>query len=476
LNNLNPYTIHDKRDCNLPNQATGRLHAGLAAILSAPALKRELRLWDLVFLNITAVASVRWIGAAAHTGPGSISLWLLAAVAFFVPSALVVAALGRRFPEEGGFYIWTKRAFGDWHGFLCAWLYFISNLLFLPSLALAGVALSAYVWNADPGQLAQNRPYTLAGSLCLLWGAFLANLFGLKIEKWAGNLGAIGTYISFAVLVAAAGWIAMRYGSVTRFHMLPAANWDGLNTWSQIAFAFVGLELGPILGGEILDPFRNVPRAAWISAAGCVLFYIAGTAAVLVLMPAAQVSQVTGIAQAGVSAAARLGLLTFSPFFAALVVAGTFGSLGSWVAGNTRLPFVIGLDRHLPRMFARLHPRWSTPYVSILWQATVSTIFLAATQAGETLAAAYQILIDMTVITTFLPYLYIFAVGWKYGQRIAGAFGLSISMLAITLSMVPPPEVASRAVFELKVMGGCALLSVLGWLVFSSNMRKAAVL
>ena len=129
---------------------------------AAPSLRRELRLWDLVFLNITAVASVRWVAAAAHAGPGSISLWVLAIAAFFIPSAFVVASLSQRFPEEGGLYVWTKRAFGDWHGFLCAWLYFLANLLFIPGLALTGVAISGYVWNTDPAQLAQNRVYTLS--------------------------------------------------------------------------------------------------------------------------------------------------------------------------------------------------------------------------------------------------------------------------------------------------------------------------
>src|SRR6266478_8399673 len=94
----------------------------------APALRRELRLWHLVLFNLSAVAGVRWIAAAAHAGPGSLTLWLLAAVFFFIPSALVIAGLAEKFPEEGGMYIWGKRAFGDWHGFLCAWFYFLSNV------------------------------------------------------------------------------------------------------------------------------------------------------------------------------------------------------------------------------------------------------------------------------------------------------------------------------------------------------------
>ena len=439
-----------------------------------PVLKRELRLWDLVLFNVAAVASVRWLAAAAHTGPGSISLWIIAILTFFIPSALVVASLSRRFPEEGGLYIWTKHAFGDWHAFLCAWLYFISNLLFIPTVALTVVSISDYFWSGDPSSFGHDRTYTLSITLVLLWGAFLSHLFGLQIGKWAGNAGALATYSSIAVLTAIVVFLLLRgVHSATHFNIVPAPGWASLNTWSQVAFALAGLELGAILGGEILDTRRNVPRAAWISAAACAVFYIAGTASILVLLPQGQVNQITGLVQAGQSAGLRLGFPVFTQVFALLIVIGIFGSLGSWIAGNTRLPFVIGLDRYLPAAFAKLHPRWHTPHISILVQAIVATIFLLATQAGETVTAAYQILVDMTVITTFIPFVYIFAAAWRFGQPVAAALGLAISIAAILLSIVPPPEVASWWLFEAKVIFGCILLASLGRVMFVRNRARA---
>ena len=101
---------------------------------SRPALARELGLRDLVLFNIAAVAGVRWLAAAAKAGPSSISLWLLAAAFFFVPSALAVSRLTVKLPEEGGLYAWAKASFGDWHGFLCGWCYWLSNLFFFPAL------------------------------------------------------------------------------------------------------------------------------------------------------------------------------------------------------------------------------------------------------------------------------------------------------------------------------------------------------
>src|SRR5262245_31314073 len=106
---------------------------------NAPHLRREMGLRDLVLFNIAAVIGIRWLGAAAQTGYGSITLWVLAAVLFFVPSAIAVSVLSARFPEEGGIYVWTKSEFGEWHGFLCGWCYWLSNLFYFPNLLLAGV-------------------------------------------------------------------------------------------------------------------------------------------------------------------------------------------------------------------------------------------------------------------------------------------------------------------------------------------------
>lgn len=81
-------------------------------------LCREMGFWDVLFFNIATVLGPRWIAAAAHNGTSSISLWLLAAVLFFVPMTLVINELSSRFPEEGGLYVWSKEAFGDFHGFV----------------------------------------------------------------------------------------------------------------------------------------------------------------------------------------------------------------------------------------------------------------------------------------------------------------------------------------------------------------------
>lgn len=431
-----------------------------------PELRRELRLRDLVWLNICAVASLRWVATASHAGPGSIALWAIAALLFFLPSAIVVAKLSQRFPEEGGMYVWTKQAFGDRHAFLCAWFYFIGNVLYFPSLLLAGISMVAYAFGRTGAGFAENRAYALPVTLIVLWALFLANAFGLKVAKWVSTTGGISTFVIAGILGSLAIAVVAHAGSATEFRMAPRASLGTLNFWSQIAFAFIGLELAPIVSGEMRNPRRDLPRAAIIAAIACAIYYIAGTASMLALLKPEAISPLTGLAQAGAAAGAQLGLPAISIVFSALIGLTIAGQASTYIAGNTRLPYVIGLDRYLPAAFARTHPRWNTPYVSLLVQVGLATVFLVMSQMGETVRTGYQIMVDMVVIVTFIPFIYIFGSGFRFASRIAGVSGLLVTLIAIVLSIVPPPEVSTVLAFELKVIGGSAIFAALGWLIF----------
>jgi amino acid transporter len=431
-----------------------------------PTLRRELRLRDLIFFNICAVVSLRWVAAAAHAGSGSFVLWIIAALFFFLPSAVTVSSLSRTFPQEGGMYIWTKRAFGDQHAFLCGWFYFVSNVLYLPSLLLAGLSMTSYAFGGLGQRFAEDRLFAISATLAVLWAAFAANFFGMKVAKWISAFGGISTFIIGAALAALAIGAGLRYGMATKFELLPKANLDTVNFWSQIAFAFVGLELAPIVSAEIRNPVRDLPRAAVISGILSAILYIGVTAALLVLLKPAEINPMTGLTQAGAAAAQKFGVPVISILLATLIGIALVGQLDTWIAGNTRLPYAVGLDRYLPPAFSRIHPRWGTPYVSLLVQALAATLFLLMAQLGETVRAAYQIMVDMTVIVTFVPFVYIFGAGLRFASRIAAVSGLAVTLIAIVLAAVPPHEAQSAAIFEAKVAGGSLLFALAGWMVF----------
>ena len=457
-------------------------------------LRRAMGFWDVLLFNIATVLGPRWIAAAAHNGTSSISLWALAAVFFFVPTALVISELSTRFPSEGGLYVWSKEAFGDFHGFVAGWTYWIYTVFYFPGLLLASVSMSAYVVGAGGADLARERSFLLAGSLLILLIAVGLNIVGLNIGKWLQNAGGVGTYMPLLILCGVGGAVWLRNGSVTHFtwsNILPHWDWNTVNFWSQIAFAFTGLELVSAMSEEIRDPQRTLPRAILGSGIMIAAIYMVGTLAVLAMVPAAQVDPKSGVFQAITHGSGLLRVGMLGVIAALLVTAGNAGGVGSTVAGIARVPFVVGIDRYLPSAFGRIHPRWRTPHISILVQAGVSGAVLLASQINETMEGAYQGLIDVAVILYFIPFLYMYAAaiklagredrrtsantvlipGGKLGVWIAGGLGFAVTLASIILSAIPPGEVTNKFVFELKIIGASLAAIALGLILYFRGAR-----
>ena len=379
-------------------------------------LPKEMGFWDVLLFNIATVLGPRWVAAAAHNGTSSISLWILAALLFFVPSALVINELSSRFPEEGGLYVWAKEAFGDFHGFVAGWNYWVYTVFYFPGLLLASAAMSAYIIGENGATLSQNRTFLLSVSVGMLLAAVALNIIGLNIGKWLQNAGGVSTYLPLLVLLGIAAILWIKHGSVTHFtraNMLPVWNWDTVNFWSQIAFAFSGLELVSAMSQEVRDPQKTLPRAVYASGVLIAGMYIVATVAVLALVPAAEVSTTSGVFHAITAGSMALKIGALGILAAVVVTVGNAGGVGSTVAGIARVPFVVGIDRYLPAAFGKIHPRWKTPYVSILVQATVSCAIQLISQVNETTRGAYQFLVDATIILYFIPFIYMFAAAIK---------------------------------------------------------------
>ncbi|MCX6626836.1 MAG: APC family permease [Candidatus Solibacter sp.] len=431
-----------------------------------PQLKRELGLRDITFFAITCIVGTRWIPAAAHAGPGSVTLWLLAALLFMVPLAVAVAALSVKYPGAGGLYLWTRNDFGRWHGFLCFIVYWIGIAFWFPSAAMFYMSAGISALGPAYAYLAESRAFLLGISLVAIWVALGTNMIGMKIGKWTENVGAGATWLLGALLVAVAAVVWSKRGSATPIHLAPTWNWDTISFWSTIAYAMSGLEMAGLMGGEIRDPARTLPRAGWIAAAFTTVFYAAATLALLVILRPGKISEMNGLAEAGESAARVLGLTWLTPLIALLVMASAVGQFGGLGTSVSRLPFVVGVDNLLPAAFGKVHPRWGTPHVSIVTLGVLASFLLVVIQLGDTMRAAYQALVSLMVINGFLPFLYIFGSAWKAGKRISAISGWAITLLAILCSVVPTAEVRNVWLFETKLAVGTAAVIATAWLLY----------
>lgn len=422
-----------------------------------PGLERTLGARDIALFAITCIVGTRWLPAAARGGTGAIVLWLAAAVFFVVPLAIAVGALTLKYRgAAGGLYVWTRDGFGPRHGFLCAWVYWLSIAFWFPGAAVFYMSAGFQALGPEWARLGESRPWLLGVSLAAIWVALGVHLAGLRFGKWMSSAGAAASWLLGAVLVALAALVWARRGPASPLAAFPRWEWGTVGFWATIAYALSGLELAGMMGGEIRDPERTLPRAGWIASAVSTAFYCAGTAALLVLLPPGAIGELTGLAQAGEAASGVLGGGWIAPTIAVLVLASALGQIGGIGAAVSRLPFAVAADGLLPAALARVHLRWRTPHVSILCFGAVSSFLLIAMQAGDTPRGAYLELVSLMVVTGFLPYLYIFGGAWKMGHRLSSLSGLAVTVTAILCAVVPPAGAGHPWLFEAKIAGGTA--------------------
>jgi amino acid transporter len=196
--------------------------------------------------------------------------------------------------------------------------------------------------------------------------------------------------------------------------------------------------------------------------------------------------------QAIAHSAERIGFAGIIPIAAFLIALSNVGAAGAFLASVARLPFVAGLDRYLPPVFGALHPRWRTPWFSLLTQFALGVVFAFLGQAGTTVRNAYNVLVAMSVITNFIPYLYLFASMFKIQNQPAGPgvirvpggrpiarlvsiVGLLTTSFTIVVSLIPQPDDPHKVMSVIKVVGSTVVLLAVGvWLYWSGKKRAAA--
>jgi amino acid transporter len=458
------------------------------------AVERTLKTRDIVLFNVAAIVGMRWVALAAANGPSSLFLWVLAALVFFVPQGFAVIALASAIPEEGGLYVWTSKAFGPRQGFLAGWLYWASNILYFPTLTLSTVVFALYVFGTQFAHLEQSAAYAAGASLVLLAIALLFNIIGLKSGRWVQNIGGISSWLP-SVALAVVGLMALLHGGsatpITLRSIIPS--FGKLSTilfFANLCFGFAGLELAPMLAGEVVEPRKTFPRAIVISGLTIAACYLIGTICLMWALPPGETSIISGVNQAITTAGARQGLGWLGSPVALLMTLAGLGGIGAWLIGSARLLFVGGLDRYLPPVFGKTHPRWKTPHVALLVQAALSALFILAATQGDTVKGAYLKLVNATLIVYFIPYLYMFASAIKLRVMIArqpgaipvpggiagslfwNGLGFLTTAVSIILALIPPEDSADKTSVFVQVFVGSFGFLAAGLILYSIAQRR----
>ena len=445
----------------------------------APDLPRTLTFRDLFLFKLVAIVNVSLLTPSASLGRPALWLWLAAFALFFVPEVVAVLTLAKRYPEEGGIYTWADRRFGPAHGFISGWYYWTGNLFYFPMQLVYLAGVLAYAAQGPASALVDDKTFVAAVALGWLALVTALNFVGLGVGKWLPNIGAVCTAFT-AALIAGAGVVAWQSGAAAPPRPdLPSAGeiFSGL---SVMCFAFMGVELVSSMGSEIRRPDRDLPRAAMAAGAATLAIYLSVTWSLQQLLPASDIGAIEGILQGVDLGVKRLGLERLAAPLASVMAVSLAGGLSAWYAGSTRIPFVAGFNHALPAALGRVHPRWGSPYVALVTQGALTLGFIALTMWGSSVREAYQVLLRSSVVTTLIPFGYMFLAlvfldGVPAWKRAAGVVGLLVSVAGMVAAFVPGSDVTNVAWYEVKLLSGSVLPLAVGLLLFARARRRAAI-
>jgi amino acid transporter len=460
------------------------------ATSSSGHLKRALGAWDLTWLCVVAIANLNVVPVIAASGPTTMWLWMAALLFFFLPQGITVIELSHRYPGEGGLYLWAKEMFGDFHGFMCGWCYWTTNMFFIPTLLFYLAGILAYAGGRQIAGLAENRVFFFLLTVGLLWLVTFANIRGVGVGKWVNNAGGYGTLIAASILIAlGAATILQRGISIPASSFgIEKIDWPIISSFGVICFGLVGLELGPVMGDEIRDPRKNVPRGIFRGGVLSGLLYIGSTLALLLAVPQSEVKVVQGVLQAVDKMTVALRQSWILTPLAFLMAAAITGSTSAWLSGSARIIFVSGIDRYLPKVFGRVHPKFSTPHIALIAMALLSSLLVSMSFIGASVKEAYLTLLDLAVVLQMLSYLYLYATmaavafGKHAGDglysktriRFAAVSGLTATLVGMVVAFVPSRQIESIWRFEFKMISTCAVFLALAGGLFYYYSRSRA--
>ena len=348
------------------------------AVENGQGPKRTLTAFTLAMINVAAVVSLKNLPFMAEYGWAMIFYYCLAALAMFIPTALVSAELATAWPKTGGVYIWVREAFGARSGFLAVWLQWVNNIPYFPSI-LAFLA-SALAFTFVPAWQ-DSRYFALAVVLIATWGVTFLNFRGMKLSGLFSSVGAVaGTLVPGVLLILlAAAWLGS--GKTNELPFSAGQLIPPMGSLSQIVLAagvllsFAGMEMSAVHAREVKNPQRDYPKAILISALIILALSVVGSLSIAVAVPKEKARPGDRHLREllrSCSTGSGLGWMTEVVSF--LIAIGVLATVSTWVIGPSKGLFATAADGELPPTFQKLNRHHVPRNVLIMQAAVVSVV------------------------------------------------------------------------------------------------------
>ena len=462
--------------------------------------KHALTIFSLTMITVGSVDSIRNLPATALFGSQLIAFFILGALFFLIPTALVSAELASGWPKQGGVYIWVKEAFGKRIGFLAIWLQWIENVIWYPTILSFVAGSIGYLINPS---LSSNPYFLCAVIVSSFWGATWVNLRGMSSSAVLSNVCAIsGLLLPMALIIGlGAAWIVGDNPIQIQFDsqsLMP--HWHDRSKWvalTGVMMSFCGIEIATVHANDVNNPQRAFPRALVYSVGIILSTLILGSLAIAVVLPQNEINLVAGIMQAFDAFFTRYHLVWFMPVVAIMLVMGGLGGVSNWIIAPTKGLLVAAQDGNLPPYFERVNQK-GAPVVMLIGQAIIVTILSALFLSMPSVNGSYWLLTALAAQLYMLMYILMFVAAVKLrikapahprafripggltGMLIVAGIGMMGVLTTLVVSFMPPDgiDVGRLARYEMTLASGLLLMCsppfVAAWLQARRDRAIAA--
>ena len=456
--------------------------------------KKSLGVFALVMINVIAVDSLRTLPFSAEFGFSLVFYYLLAALIFFIPIALVSAELATGWPNKGGIYVWVREAFGEKWGFFIIWLQWIYNIVWYPTILSFIAGTFAYL--IDPA-LAESKTYMLLMVLGVFWGATLVNYFGMRLSSAFSTFTAlVGTLIPMAIIIGlAVYWLSAGKPVQIHFdmtHFFPHINSiSGLTFIVAILFGLVGIEMSAVHADEVKDPGRAYPRAIFLSAVIILATLICASLAIAMVVPHDGINTVTALVQAFHVFFGSYHMQWMNNAIILLIIIGGIGTVAAWIIGPTKGLLVAVQDGSAPPVLGKTNKK-EVPVVILFLQGIIFTVLCSVFLFMPNVSSSYWLLTAMTAQLAMVVYVGLFIAAIKlrctspdvkraykipgglFGLVLISSVGMLACIIAILLGFVPPEsiDVGNIVKYESILIVGILLFCAPPFIIYA--MKKPA--
>ena len=429
-------------------------------------MKRNVTLWPLIgaVYLMTCGGPFGVEDIVSQSGYlGAILLLLITPVIWAVPTALMVAELASALPEDGGYYVWARRAMGPFWGFMGAWLSLTGSIF---DMAIYPTLFVSYLEHFNPAITANGKGLWIG--IALVAVSAVLNLGGARAVSF--------TSFAFTALLLSPFLLLSLYSAAHPgpTPVTPAPKFDFLLGLLVAMWNYMGFDNSSTIAGEVDRPQRTYPRAMAGAVPLGTLTYIVPIVAVAATGLASSKWTTGGwpdVARAVMGAGPATQIVATAITIGGMM--GAFGTFNALTMALTRLPAALADDGFLPKMFARRNPKNGAPYVAVVACAVVwalalnlsfsKLVILDVLLTGGSILLDFASLVALRVRAPELPRPY------RVPGGLAGAIGIGIGPLALlTLAVV---RNKAEPVGPINALQLGVLLIALGVVSYSVNTR-----